>query len=117
MRHPTACCFHHGQCHTIMGFYFGAADLQLLLATAGVRNIMLAGVTTDVCVHTTMRVRCCGAAHPAQPLGCAIWGTSAWVWHLQHLWQRDGQSLACPGSARSDVQLCSTVSGSSDFNV
>lgn len=38
-------------------FCFNAADLQLLLATAGVRNIMLAGVTTDVCVHTTMRVR------------------------------------------------------------
>jgi nicotinamidase-related amidase len=62
MRHPTACCYHHNRCHTIMRFYFGAADLQLLLATAGVRNIMLAGVTTDVCVHTTMRV-CIAAQH------------------------------------------------------
>ena len=53
-------------------FCFGAADLQLLLATAGVRNIMLAGVTTDVCVHTTMRVRCCSAALAAQPLECGV---------------------------------------------
>jgi nicotinamidase-related amidase len=34
---------------------FANTDFELLLRTKGVRNLVLCGVTTDVCVHTTMR--------------------------------------------------------------
>ena len=34
---------------------FYATDLDLVLRTRGVTNLLLAGITTDVCVHTTLR--------------------------------------------------------------
>lgn len=34
---------------------FANTDFDLLLRIKGVKNLVICGVTTDVCVHTTMR--------------------------------------------------------------
>jgi nicotinamidase-related amidase len=34
---------------------FCATELERLLRTRGIRNLVLTSITTDVCVHTTMR--------------------------------------------------------------
>src|SRR5262245_5248441 len=81
---------------------FHATDLQLVLQSLGIRQLVVSGVTTEVCVHTTVREAndrgydclvledCVGSYFPefqraALAMLCAQGGIFGWVSHSHQL--------------------------------
>jgi len=93
---------------------FCATDLELILRTRGIENLILCGITTDVCVHTTMREAndrgfecllledCCGATDPGNHLAAL------------HMVKMQGGVFGAVSNSASLVELLASVEHACD---